>query len=217
MNASKTHVLTTLRRAARRRLHARHGFTLIEILVVLALAALVLSFGVPALDAWHRDLRVRMAAAEVVGAMQTARLWAIRHSAHVAIKFRTDPDGRVSQTLYRDGDGDGVRNADIASGVDPQVRSSRTLAHFGHTVRFGFPPDMVPRDPGTGRPMNRLDDPIRFNNTDLASFSPLGTSTPGSVYLTDGSRVLAAVRVDYRVGRMRVLVYDPDEQRWYRD
>ncbi len=195
---------------------ATAGFHLVDVLMTLAVSALIAAIAGPSLLTWHRALSVRMAASEVVGAMQTARLYAVGHQRHVALKFRTSARGTASYTLYRDGDGDGVRNDDIAAGRDPEVRAPRDFGHFGATVRFGFPPDIIPLDPGSGRPMTRLDDPIRFNNSDLASFTPLGTSTPGSVYITDGWRQLAAVRVDYRIGKMRVLVYQPEERRWRR-
>ena len=62
--------------------------------------------------------------------------------------------------------------------------------------------------------MDRLDDPIRFNQSDLASFDPLGTATPGSLYLTDRRSLLAAVRVTSRTGRIRVLRYDSRARTW---
>ena len=118
-------------------------------------------------------------------------------------------DGGVEWSLYRDGDGDGVLSQDIESGVDPRVGPARQLAHLGRQVRFGFPPGPPPRDPGDPRRrLDRLDDPIRFNRSDLASFDPLGGATPGSIYLTDGRHQLAAVRVLGVTGRVRVLVYD---------
>jgi len=191
------------------------GFTLLELLTVLGVLGLVLALGVPPLlDATAR-LRVDLAAAEVVGALRGARSWAIRRNQLVAVKFSTGADGRVAFTLYRDGDGDGVLNRDIDSGVDPQVAPAQTLAHLGRRVRFGFPPGRPPRDPGDPRRrLDRLEDPIRFNRSDLASFSSLGGSTPGSVFLTDGRQQLVVVRVFGRTAKMRVLRYDPESQGW---
>ena len=62
--------------------------------------------------------------------------------------------------------------------------------------------------------MDRLDDPIRFNRSDIASFGPLGGSTPGSLYVTDSIRHLAAVRVFGRTGKVKVLRWDAVEDRW---
>ena len=87
----------------------------------------------------------------------------------------------------------------------------RDLVRLERSQPFGPPP----ADPGSpGRQLDRLDDPIRFNQSDLASFSPLGAATAGSVYLTDGRSRLAAVRVFNRTGKVRVLVYDPKERVW---
>ncbi|MES1211289.1 MAG: hypothetical protein ABUL63_03035, partial [Acidobacteriota bacterium] len=57
-------------------------------------------------------------------------------------------------------------------------------------------------------------DPIRFNSSDLASFGPLGTSTPGSLYLTDSQKRLMAVRVYGRTGKVKVIAYDFDAEVW---
>ena len=62
--------------------------------------------------------------------------------------------------------------------------------------------------------MERLDDPIRFNRSDLASFSPIGSATPGSLYLSAGRHHLVAVRVTSRSGRVRLELYDYDRQSW---
>ena len=187
------------------------GFQLVELLVTLAFFAVVVAMSVPPVLGWWRALAVEIAAQEVAGALQAARLYSIRNNSNTAIRFDTVGDF-VHHTLYRDGDGDGVRNDDIVRGHDPQVGDRQRIGAFGG-VQFGFPPGSAPRSPSGGR-LDRLDDPIRFNRSDLASFSKDGTATPGTVYLTDGQSRLMAVRVTSRSGRIRVLSYDPKHQRW---
>jgi type II secretory pathway pseudopilin PulG len=199
------------RRARRGRPAA--GQSLVELLVVMAVAATVVAVGLQPLFNWVAGLRVEMAAAEVAGALQMARLYAARSNVNVAVKFRTGADGAVTYALYRDGDGDGVRNRDIDRGIDPVERAPHPLARLGKGIRFGFPPGKPPRDP-SGRRLTRLDDPIRFNRSDLASFSSRGTATPGTVYLTDGRYHLAAARVNNRAGRITVLRYDRVLGKW---
>ncbi len=191
------------------------GFSLVEALVLFAVAMTLATVGLPSLFEWTSGLRVDLAAGEMVGVMHQARGYAARYNVKVAVKFRTEPGGIVTHALYRDGDGDGVRTADINSGADPEVRPPRRLAYFSRRIRFGFPPGRAPRDPGNPRRrLDRLEDPIRFNRSDLASFGPRGTSTPGTVYLTDGRRHLSAVRVNNRAGRIRVLRYDVESEVW---
>jgi prepilin-type N-terminal cleavage/methylation domain-containing protein len=190
------------------------GFTLLELLVVAAVIGVV-ALSLPRVSAWSAGLRVGLAADEVVGVLRLARTTALHRGENVGVKFRRAADGRVSFTLHRDGDGDGVLSADIESGVDPRLAAPRTLRHFGTQARVGFPAGSRPRDPGDPRRrLDRLSDPIRFNRSDLASFGPLGTSTPGSIYITDGRHHLVVVRVFGRTGKVRTLSYDSVAERW---
>jgi type II secretory pathway pseudopilin PulG len=190
------------------------GFQLAELIVSLAVLVLILLLGAPSLVQATSDMRLRLAAFELAGVLRLARASAVRLDANVAVKFRTEKDGAVTFTLYRDGDGDGVLNRDIDAGIDRPVGPPRRLANLGRGVGFGFPPGPAPADPSSpGHPLN-VSDPIRFNQSDLASFSSLGTSTPGSLYLTDGVGRLLAVRVANRVGKVRILTWVPERRIW---
>jgi len=191
-----------------------NGFQLVELVVVLAILAVVVLLAAPPLARFAAGIETRLAAEEIVGALREARAFAIRQSEKVGVKFFVEPDEAVRWALYLDGDGDGVRTNDIEAGIDPIAAPLRTLGHFGRAIRFGFPAGEPPRDPGDpGRRLDRLDDPIRFNRSDIASFSPVEGSTPGSIYLTDGSRLLC-VRINNRSSRARILVYDRPTRRW---
>lgn len=192
----------------------RRGFSLIELVVVLALLAIVALILVPPLVSASASLRVDLAGYELVGALREARSLAIRHSTHVAVRFFPEP-GRAAFAHFRDGDGDGVRNADIRDGIDRQLTPRRYFRHLGGSVGFGFPPGPLPRDPGDpARRLTRREDPIRFNASDLASFGPLGTATPGSLYLTDGRWHVVVVRLLGVTGRVRLLRWDRRGETW---
>jgi prepilin-type N-terminal cleavage/methylation domain-containing protein len=192
------------------------GFQLIELVVALAIFGMIVMIAGPPLLSMTASLRVDLATQELVGVLRHARSYAIKHSANVAVRFYPEPErGRTGFALFRDADGDGVLNADIRRGIDPQLTPMRYFAHFGGPVGFGFPPGAPPRDPGDPRRrLGNLDDPVRFNNSDLASFDPLGGSTPGSLYVTDGRSKLSVVRLYGRTGTMRVLRWDAAADRW---
>jgi Tfp pilus assembly protein FimT len=190
------------------------GWTLVELAVTLAIFALFVTLSAPPLLRAASRNRMRLAASEVASSMKMARAYAVRHSARVGLRFDTGGDGKVTWALYRDGDGDGVLARDIRDGTDPRVREAG-FRRIGTAARFGFPEGPAPRDPGNpSRRLDRLDDPIRFNRSDTASFDPVGTATPGTVYLTDGRDELVAVRVTNRTGRIRVLRYDYVTETW---
>ncbi|MEM6792371.1 MAG: GspH/FimT family pseudopilin [Acidobacteriota bacterium] len=200
-----------------RRARAQRGLTLIELLAVLAIAGILSVLIIPRYELWVGGLQVRMAAQSVAHTLGEARLRAIRHHQNVAVKFREGADGRITLALYRDADGDGVLNRDIDDGVDPLIKSPRRLAYGSRRIRFGFPPGEAPTDPGQPRRrLTRLSDPIRFNRSDLASFSEIGTATPGTVYLTDDRFHLAAVRLSPDSSRVTILIYDRALELWRR-
>jgi len=189
------------------------GFQLIELVLVLALIALIAGLTLPLISSGATAIELDLASAEVVSALRLSRATSIRLGVKVGIKFREQEAGVFTFSMYRDGDGDGVRTRDIDSGVDPPIGPPRNLHHLGRRARLGFPLGPAPRDPGN--PRRRLPpDPVRFNRSDLASFSPLGGSTPGSIYLTDGRSRLRAVRVFGRTGKVRILRYDVRSETW---
>lgn len=191
----------------------QQGFQILELVIVMAVMMAVAFVTTPPLLRITGDLRIRLAAQEVVGVLRTARAFAVRHGAHVAVRFRTARDGTVTYAIYRDGDGDGVLSRDIDTRIDPEVAPPRRLDQTGHRVQLGFPVGRRLRDPGSPQYWLQTNDPIRFS-ADMASFGPLGTSTPGSLYLTDGASRVAVVRILGRTGRVRVMAYDFDRHLW---
>lgn len=193
------------------------GFTLLELLVATTILALLATLTVPPLRQQIAQHRVRLAAAEVASTLWTARGSAVRYGVAVAVRFEmleSDTDAAAAVfSLYADGDGDGVRTADLGIGTDPRIRRPARLLHVGSGVRFGIPDNLEPREfAGSGR-LDRLDDPVRFGRSDIASFSPAGTASPGTVFLTDGYH-LFAVRVYNRTGKIQILRYVRERELW---
>lgn len=185
------------------------GFTLVELIVVLAILGAISTLLVPSAALLLGDTRLRITAQELAGILHRSRALAIRHGTHVAVRFTRSAAGAVSYAYYRDGDGDGVLSADIASGVDPILQPPRLLDQLGNRVRFGFPPGPPARDPGSPSQFLGIgQDPIRFGTSDMASFDAFGGATPGTLFVTDGRSRLAAVRVAGSSGRIRVMFYD---------
>lgn len=189
------------------------GFNLVEVILVMAVMGMMLSLAVPLARSWWGGIQVEMAASEIATTLQLARSLAIRHAARVAVRFYPDADGHLRHAIYRDGDGDGVRSDDIDRGVDRVLREARSGPLGG--VRVGFPEGWSPRQPGSRKRLDRLDDPIRFGRSNMASFTAHGGASPGTVYLTDGRFHLFAVRVNNRSGKIKVFRYDPQADEWH--
>ncbi len=188
------------------------GVSLVELLIGITAVAWILALATPGVTRLREAVALRSAVHETSVAFYRARAYAISRNRNVGLKFRKN-GGRYEWALYADGNGNGVRTAEITSGVD------RYLGVYYPWSRNDVLPAImtgtrVP-DPGSpGRYLDRIDDPIRFNASDICSFSPMGDSTPGSVYLWDAHDAMAVLRVFGGTAKVRSLYYRRGERRW---
>jgi len=167
------------------------GYSLLDCVFGLALFAILAAATVPPLTtALHRS-RAHGAARLVLSRMVLARHQAVSRGAVMSLRVRRVGNETVLATFV-DGNRNGVLAADIAAGIDTQQGPATSL-----TGEFpGVAVDLLDRD-------------------DTAfSFSPLGTSSSGTVYVSgrDGARF--AVRVVGATGRARVLRYLAATDSW---
>ena len=178
------------------------GMSLPEVMLVLAVIAGTMWLGLPALKAYSIEATLFGSAEIFKSEFRRARWLSIRSGRQTALRFETRPDG-VYLGIYSDGDWDGVLSRDIQSGVDPMLSQPRRLTDSAE-VRVGIQPGV--EEPPPGRGLLDPDDPIRFGRSDMVSFSPLGTATPGTLYLT-GHGLQVAVRVTGTDARIRTMVW----------
>jgi prepilin-type N-terminal cleavage/methylation domain-containing protein len=190
--------------------HAQHGYTLNELLTALAVMAVMLLVSLPAFAAHRRRLAATAATDAIRSVFRSVRARAIAHSRHSGVKFVQD-GGQWTYSLYDDGDGDGVMNDDIKSGTDRRVAGPFPLDTHMAPAAIALPAARIKDPDGEWFPPNAS--PVQFNRSTLCSFSDLGSGTPGSIYLTDGSRDVYAVRV-LGTGRVRILRYDSVRGKW---
>jgi type II secretory pathway pseudopilin PulG len=188
------------------------GYTAAEAVAVLAIVGALAAVVAPGVFRLSASLAVRSSAGEVRAMLFQARALAISRGRYVGVKFRKNGK-RYEWALYGDGNGNGIRTAEIASGMDMPlgitIPWNRTDVMPG-ILKGSRVPD--PADPR--KALDRLDDPIRFNASDICSFSPLGESTPGSIYLWDGRDRMAVVRVFGRTAKLRTLYFVRREKVW---
>ena len=190
------------------------GITLPELLTTLAILSLSAGLSASAANVFTGMLMLRSATREVSSIFILARARAITRGAYSGVKW-TSVDGAVSMALHDDGDGDGVRNDDIASGVDPLVFGPVPLKKRWPRVTVAFLPGFDRNDP-SGEKVGNLSDPVRFGGSDIASFSPRGDCSPGSVWIGDGAGRQALVRLSGATARIAVWEWAAARGSWVR-
>lgn len=180
-----------------------------EVTLAVALVAVLLGLSLPALTARGDAVQLLAAARHVASEVARARALAVRRGATVGLQFLPEEDGFRVQT-YVDGNGNGVRQTDIARGIDEAVDAELRLRDRFPGVRAARDPAVPPIGPASVS----TGGPVRFGSGTTLTVSPLGTATGGTIYLRGRGGGQAAVRVLGATGRVRVLVFDAGAGEW---
>jgi len=188
------------------------GFTLLEALLVVSLIAIVTAVVVPGLLPSLDASRTRGAARYLAGRLYLARIEALKRSVYVALRIE-DAAAGYRYTFYADGNGDGVRTADITDSVDLPIGPPDRIDEKFRGVTFGILEGVTEIDSSTTS-LEAGSDPVRFGSSDLLSFSPIGSATSGTFYIRGQGKQQMAVRVLGATGRIRVLRFDFQTGKW---
>jgi Tfp pilus assembly protein FimT len=192
-------------------MHGSRGSSLFEMVVSLAVISLICGMASPSLTTLSRRVAIRGAAARMQFVLGQARSDAQLLDHNCGVRFTNDGDG-WSYAIYEDMNGNGVRNADINAGVDRLIGSRMKLSSRTEPAFIGFGADVA--DPDTSAPIPSGASPVNFNTSMICSYSPEGGSTPGTIYLTDGGELEAAVRSSGQNANITVLYFDRATRKW---
>ena len=188
------------------------GLSLVEASLALALLALLVLAAAPLCAATLSRARVTAAAMDVASSFARLRAQAIAEHRRVGLRFTTG--AAAAFAVYADGDGDGVRSDDIASGRDPLLEAARDLPSRYEGIDFRLLDVAVPEVPPQSGAIPPGSDPIRFGSSDIVTFTPWGTATGGTVFVSDGRDTVCAVVLYGKTGRIRTFRLDRSTGRW---
>jgi len=188
------------------------GTSLPELVVVLAVFGLVFALSLAPLTEILAEEGLQAAAREVSTILTAACGRAVFQGVDVGVKWVLS-GGDLVLSVYQDGNGNGVTTADIKKGVDRLVAGPFGLRNKYPGITFSFVPGFNGTDPG-GAAIGDLADPIRFGASNICSFSPVGESSPGSVYLSNRQRRQAAVRVTPANAKIQVFTWHGKTLKW---
>ena len=172
------------------------GRSLVEVLMMLVVMTILAGTAIPRGWAFVQEYQLRGASLYMRGLIRQVRSLAVSKNTYVAIVF-DEVDGGPELAIHIDGNGNGIRRADIRSGIDKKHRGPLKLGDLFHGIRYGSPANAaVPEFP-----------PLRIGRSQILSFSPIGQSTSGTLFLSNEYGTIHAVVVLGATGRVRVARY----------
>jgi type II secretory pathway pseudopilin PulG len=188
----------------------RGGYSLIELMFALGVVSTLGAMTVPTVLAALDDFRTLGAVRYLATRLQRARMEAVSRHTTTAMRFVL-VDNVYRYAGYVDGDRDGVRSADISQGIDRLAYPEERLSDQFPDVDFGALPGLPAVDASSTPPGS---DPVRFGSANSVSFTPLGTATPGSLYVLGARGSQYAVRVFGETGKTRILKFNRHAGNW---
>jgi hypothetical protein len=194
-------------------MHNRHeanmvGLTLVELLFAIAVGVTVTGIALPMTNEVMHEFRSAGAARYLAGRIMSIRMEAVRRSAAVALRFEA-VGADYAYAVFMDGNGNGIRSADIDSGIDRRLTPFERVGDKFPGVRFELPHGT----PDADGAVTASQDGVRIGTARILTMSPDGSCTAGTLYLR-GRRGQYAVRVLGATGRTRVLYFHPGEASW---
>ena len=183
------------------------GYSLVELLLVIALATVLAGVAVPITRGTVEELRAAGAARHLAAVVADARLDAVRRSSSVGLRFES-AGGDYRFRAYLDGNGNGIRTAEITSGIDRPLARAEWLSEEFPGVTLGLLAGIPDLDGSTASL-----DGVRIGTARILSISPDGSCTGGTLYIR-GVRSQYAVRILGATGRARLFRYDRGSGQW---
>lgn len=210
---------------------SQRGITLIELLIVIAIIGILALIGVPEINRFVADSKVRSCATDLIQNMRLARAMAIKENREYLIVFDTanqrymmgfdgDSDNNLITLnldtfgICKDNDGDRLPNNDTDSNGDgvPDCVKVVNLRDCGNNIQFGTLADKGPN----GETIECNGKTVCFGNATnpiRAEFNPNGSAgNTGSAYFQHTARGYSyVVIISNNAGAMNMWKWDGDK------
>jgi len=164
------------------------GFTLLELMIVIAIIGITSAIAVPNFISWLPKNRMKSAARDIYSTIQSARIRAVKEGRRVVVDFNTGTGAAGTYNVFiDDGRGGGTPRDNTQNGAEPTIRSGQMPVDV-NLYQANFGAGSWIRFDSRGRP-NGVGGSARISNAGLNLFTGIFvrmTGTPDIRISTNG-------------------------------
>ena len=175
------------------------GFTLIEIMVVVAIAALMISIIAPRISRSFEGAALKTSVKRMTAALRAARSYSAAEGVIVSVDLELGGQGCVFSAIYPSGEK--VRSGVSSEDEDTEFDVSETASRKSYIPEFMQEPFALDRSAFFER-FFFVDGATYDSGNAVIRFFPRGFSTGGTIVITSESGTTYAVSVDRVTGRV---------------
>ncbi|HEX8708371.1 MAG TPA: prepilin-type N-terminal cleavage/methylation domain-containing protein [Pyrinomonadaceae bacterium] len=171
-----------------RRRRGERGFSLIEMLIVVAMIGIVSGFALLRISAAQRSMRLTNSTRELMGYLEKARLDSVRrHAMATGEMANVTIESATSYTINIDQDGDGAFDPPRTITIPPQQGVSFAGITFPTVIRYNW----------RGRPVDGAGNVTSFSFSmgDGTNSNPVTLTNSGDASMTSGNANLGNINI----------------------
>ena len=172
------------------------GFTLLELLIVIAFVAIIMAIGIPNFSKWKEKYEINGQAKKVYFDMMLARSTSVKNNNNVSVTFD------VSKNLYK------VHDDTNSDSIEDHGESIKSV-NLENNVEFGYVPGLRDIDG------NMVTSPVFLDSGNTVTFNRRGqASKGGSIFLIHKNDIgvsndrLRSINILRATGAVEYLKYD---------